>query len=50
MKIINAPNVILQIIVWKSLIEIYLDNADARVDILTIIQRVYAKNALSFGI
>ena len=47
---INALNAILLIIELNILMEILMDNAYARMDIMMIIKIVYANNVLLFGI
>ena len=47
--LINALNAIFLIIELNILMEILMDNADARMDIMMIIKIVYASNVLLFG-
>ena len=45
----NAQNAIKLIIVNNNLMEIIMENAYVKMDILTIIKIIYVKSVLSFG-
>ena len=47
--LINALNVIPIIIVLNNIMKIILDNAFARLDIMMIMQMIFANNVLFFG-